>query len=58
MVLVWSRKSCLGLAEIASLVFLVLFKDVGRRVSQDFIFLFLMLIKGTKRWAGFKIFSH
>ena len=35
MVLVWSRKSCLGLAEIASVV-LVLFKDGGHRVSPRF----------------------
>ena len=34
--LVWSRKSCLGLAEITSFVFLVLFKDRGRRVSPRF----------------------
>ena len=29
----WSRKYCLGLAEIASFVFLVLFKDAGCRAS-------------------------
>ena len=34
--MVWSRKSCLGPAEIASFVFLVLFKDGGRRVSLRF----------------------
>ena len=33
---VWSRKSCLGPAEIASFVFLVLFKDGGCRVSLRF----------------------
>ena len=32
----WSRKSCLWLAEIASFVFLVLFKDGGHRVSPRF----------------------
>ena len=32
-VLVWSRKSYLGPAEIASCAFLVLFKDEGRKVS-------------------------
>ena len=32
----WCRKSCLGLAEISSFVFLVLFKDGGRRVSPRF----------------------
>ena len=36
MVLVWIRKSCLGSAEITSFVFLVLFKDGGRRVSPRF----------------------
>ena len=47
----------LGPAEIAFYVFLVLFKDGGRRVNPKFpFFFFLMLIKGTKRWGGFKIF--
>ena len=32
------RKHYLGLAEIASFVFLVLFKDGGCKVVQDFIF--------------------
>ena len=32
-VLAWSSKSYLGLAEIAFCVFLVLFKDGGRKVS-------------------------
>ena len=32
----WCRKSSLGLAEISSFVFLVLFKDGGRRVSPRF----------------------
>ena len=36
MVVVWSRKSCLGSAEIASSVVLVLFKDEGCRVSRRF----------------------
>ena len=36
MVLVWSRKSCLGPTEIASFVFLVLFKDGQCRVSPRF----------------------
>ena len=36
MVLVWSRKSCLGPAEIASFVFLVLFKDGEHKVSPRF----------------------
>ena len=32
----WSIKSCLGPAEIASFVSLVLFKNVGRKVSSRF----------------------
>ena len=32
----WSRKSCLGPAEITPFVFLVLLKDGGRRVSLRF----------------------
>ena len=32
----WSRKSCLGLAKIASFVSLILFKDGGRKVSPRF----------------------
>ena len=32
----WSRKSCLGPAEIPSAVFLVLFKDGRRRMSLRF----------------------
>ena len=35
-VLAWSRKSCLGPAEIVSCVFLVLFKDGGRKISLKF----------------------
>ena len=35
-VVVWSRKSCLGPAEITFFVFLVLFKDGGRRVSPRY----------------------
>ena len=35
--------------------YLILFKDGGRRV-QDFIFLLLMLMKGTKGQNGLKIF--
>ena len=33
---VWRRKSCLGLAEITSFVFLALFKNWGRRVRPRF----------------------
>ena len=52
----WSRKSCLGPAEIAPFVCLVLFKD-GRRswLAQDFIILFVILIKGMRRWGEFRI---
>ena len=32
----WSRTSCLGPAEITSLVSLVLFKNAGRKVSPRF----------------------
>ena len=35
-VLAWSRDSCLGPAEIASLVFLVLFTDCGPSVNPRF----------------------
>ena len=38
--LVWSSKSCLGLPEIASFVFLVLFKD-GRRMLTPRFHLFV-----------------
>ena len=51
----WSRKYCLGSAEITSFGFLVLFKDAERRLSLSFIFLFLMLIKEREGWCGFKI---
>ena len=36
-VVAWSRKSCLGAAEIASFVCLILLKDRGRRVSPGFV---------------------
>ena len=36
MVVAWSKKSSLGPDEIASLMYLVLFKDKGRRVSPTF----------------------
>ena len=39
MVVLWSRKSCLAPTEITSFVFLVLFKDGGRRVSQRYLFI-------------------
>ena len=52
------QKSCLGLAEIASSVFLGLLNDGNARWIQDFMFLFLMLIKVTKKQGKFKIFLH
>ena len=56
----WSRKYCLGPAEITSFMCLILFKDGGHKVGdtglvQDFIFLFLMLIKGMRRRNESKI---
>ena len=39
-----SRKSCLGPAEFASFVCLVLFKDGDAGCVEDFTFLFLKLI--------------
>ena len=36
MVVAWSRNSCLGPAEIASFVFLILLEDGGRKVSPRF----------------------
>ena len=35
-VVTWSRKTCIEIAEIASFVFLVLFHDQRRRVSPRF----------------------
>ena len=51
----WSRRahSYAEPAEIASIVFLLLFKDGG-----DFIFLFLTVIKGMSRRREFKIFMR
>ena len=54
-VVAWSRRYCLGPTEVASFVCLVLFKDGGHRVSQDFICLFLMLIKEMRTRGEFKI---
>ena len=44
MVVACSRKSCLGPAEFASFVCLVLFKDGDAGWVEDFTFLFLKLI--------------
>ena len=54
-VVAWSRKSCLGPAEIVSFVCVVLFKDEGRRVSPRFHIFFLMLIKRMKKQGEFNI---
>ena len=51
-----SRDSCLGLAEIASFVFLVYSRMGDPALVQDLIFLFLMLIKEMRRRCEFKIF--
>ena len=51
-------KSCLGLAEVASSVFLGLLNDGNAGWIQHFMFLFLMLIKVTRKQRNFKIFLH
>ena len=48
----WSRKSCLGLAEIASFVFLVLFKDGGCRISARFHLFVSDVDQGNKGRLG------
>ena len=48
MVLVWSRKSYLGPDEIASFLFVVLFKDGGRRVSPRFHFFVFGVNQGNE----------
>ena len=45
---VWSRKSCLGLAEIASFVYLVLFKNAGREVTPIFHLIVYDINQGNK----------
>ena len=44
-----SRKSCLGLAEIASFVSLVLFKNAGRKVSPRFHLFVSDVNQGNKK---------
>ena len=44
----FSRRSCLGPAEIASFVFLILFKDGGRRVSLRFYLFVSNVNQGNK----------
>ena len=51
-----SRKSCLGPAEIASFVFLVLFKDGGRRMSLRFHLFVSDVIQENEEAGGFRIF--
>ena len=47
----WSRKSCLGPAEIASFVFLVLFKD-GRHRPNSIVHLFVSDVNHEHEEAG------
>ena len=56
MVAAWNGKTYSKPAEIASVVFLVLFKDGVTEWVEDFIFLFPMLIKGMRRRGEFNIF--
>ena len=49
--LVWSRKFCLGQAEIKFFVFLVLFKDGGHKVSPRF-HLFVSDVNQGNKEAG------
>ena len=51
----WSRNFYLGPAEIASFVFLVLFKDRGLRVSLKFYLFVPDVNQGTRRRGGTKI---
>ena len=61
--MIWSKTSYFGLSEIASLVFLFLFKDGERRVSRKF-HLFVSDVnqwsENVNQWseAGFKISLH
>ena len=49
----WSRKSCLGPAEISSFVFLGFFKDGGRRVTLRFYdLIFWSWSKQLRNFAG------
>ena len=48
----WSRKSCLGPAETASFVFLVLFMDGVRRVSSRFHVFASDVNQGKEEEAG------
>ena len=48
MVVAWSRNSCLGPAEIASFVFLVLFKDGEPSLSSRFHLFFSDVNQGKE----------
>ena len=54
MVLMWSRKSCLGSIEIAFFAFLVLFKDGGCRISPRFHLFFSDVDQGNGGGLGSK----
>ena len=56
MVLLWSRKSLLGPAEIAFYVFLVFFKDGGRRVNPKFHFFVSDVNQGYEKVGGVQDF--
>ena len=56
MVVVWSRKSYLGLTEIASFVFLVLLNDGGCRVSPRFHLFVSDFNQENEEQGEFKIF--
>ena len=53
---VWSRKSCLGPAKIASFVFLILFKIGGPRVSLRFRLFFSDVNQGNGEAGWIKDF--
>ena len=57
MVVAWSRKYCLGLAEIACFVSGFI-QGWGTQSESNISFLFLMFIKGMRRWGGSKISLH
>ena len=54
----WSRKSCLGPAEISCFVFLVQFKDERRRVSLRFYLFVSDVNQGNKDFECKKLGSR
>ena len=50
--MVWSRKSCLGPARIVSFVYLVLFKNAGRKMSPRFHLFLSDVNQGNKTLTG------